>query len=153
VFLIMDVLGRIREAQRRKRVFSPGDGPLAVLRKLKLQKAKVYLERANAKMDGKKHRAFVLQRDGNLDWIAPGIRLVGMDKVDPAVKKSIEAQLTQNGDPEALAGLIESAQGVSAQWDPDPIYGFNGVRSVPHTDVELLPPANSLVSVKAEEIE
>ncbi|HWM91344.1 MAG TPA: hypothetical protein VN493_11305 [Thermoanaerobaculia bacterium] len=154
-FVLLDTLAAWRAAQKQKRVFNPGDGPLAVLRKLKVQKAAVYRQRADVKMDGKVRRAFVLQRDGNQYWIAPGIRLLGMDQADAAVKKSIGDQLTQNGDPGALADLIEGTQGrVRADWDPSPVYGFEGVRSVPVADVQgALLPANSLVQVESEEIE
>lgn len=157
-FLVMHSVGRWQAAQQRKReeerrksVFSPGDDPLSVLRKLKLQGAPVYRERADVKLDGRVRRAFLLRRDGDRYWIAPGIELVGMDQADAAARRDVEDQLTQNGDPGILAGLIEGTQGVRARWDPDP--GFDGIRSIPTTDVQGAPLlANSLVYVKSEEI-
>jgi hypothetical protein len=152
-FLLQDAVVSRIAAQRRKRIFSPGDLPLAVLRKLKLQNATVYRQRVDVKLDGQIRRAYLLQRDGDRIWIAPGIRLVGLDQADAASKKSIEGQLTQKGDPGALAELIEGARnGVRAEWDPG--YGFDGIRSVPATEMQGAPLAeSSLVNLGEEEIE
>lgn len=151
-FLLQDAVASRMAAQRRKRTFSPGDRPLAVLRKLKLQNATVYRRRVDVKVDGQVRRAFLLQRDGDRIWVAPGIRLVGLDQADAASKKAIEAQLTQQGDPGTLADLIEGTRnGVRAEWDPG--YDFDGIRSVPSTDVQgALLAESSLVNLGSEEI-
>ena len=144
-FLAKDAFDARREARRRERELSEGDEPLAVLRKLKLQKAALVLPRVDVRMDGQERRAFQLRRDGDRIWVAPRIRLVGLDRVEPAVRTEIESRINQ-GDPGALAELIEGTQRrVTAEWDPAPVYGFRGARSVPFADVLREYPANSLV--------
>ncbi|HWN44747.1 MAG TPA: hypothetical protein VNW71_21165 [Thermoanaerobaculia bacterium] len=158
-FLVMDFVGRRREAQQRrreeeqrKRIFTPADTPIAVLRKLKLQNGTVYRDRVNVKLDGQVRRAYLLQRDGDRIWIAPGIRLVGLDQANAASKKDIEGQLTQEGDPGTLADLIEGTRNsVRAEWDPG--YEFDGIHSVPSTEVQGAPlPESSLIKLGSEEI-
>jgi hypothetical protein len=136
-----------RERQRRP---AAGDPPLTVLRKLPRQGLGLELPQAELTLDGEPERVFLLEPpdvEREEIWVGPEVvlewRYDRMQADDEDLRRQVLAQLSADGDPQVLTGLLEEGQtrGVlEVVWRP--AARLRGPYQAAKTDIKIddLPP-------------
>lgn len=109
------------DAQIAARTFTQGDSPLQTLDRLSRQGRPLYLEQVNLGTDAQPMRGFLLEGFDpakQSQWIAPPIRITGLDQVPQPVREAVEAQLSEQGTPSAVQRLVQQNPGLSLVWIP-----------------------------------
>jgi hypothetical protein len=128
---VLGALAVVRLVQARQAAQvtpAAGEEPVPLLRKLARQGQGVHLPRARLALDGATETVYLLEPDDAAAaemWVGPPITLSWdrgrMGEADQALRRQVIAQLGPDGDPLALADLLErgQARGVLAvKWGP-----------------------------------
>jgi hypothetical protein len=116
--------------------FAPSDGPIDVLRKLARNKRGFQLEQVDVHLGGKDQRAVVLDRNGDITWVAPEILVGVRDNLDPQDKSILQTTLqgcvAATDAPRELADFLEKEKSrLEIKWCASDVLG--GVKEVKET--------------------